>query len=151
MIIDKIENSEIYLNMHPFMKDAFNFLEQCSNGEIKEGRHAIKGDEIYALVLSYDSKEKEKLQYETHDNYIDIQCMIKGNEYQMYESRDELKEISPYNSEKDITFYTYDNKGSKLHLTEGTFAIYFPNDGHMPGIPSWSKQRCTRVVVKIRC
>ena len=45
-----------------------------------------------------------------------------------------LNEVSiPYNEEKDITFYV-DKPTAYTKIYPGQFVIYFPEDGHAPGI-----------------
>ena len=95
-------------------------------------------------------KKKAEPLYETHDKYVDIQCMLEGSEYQWYAPRGELKEKIAYNTEKDSSFYEFSGSGSRLHLTEGSFAVYFPQDGHLPGMADGSCGKCRRIVVKLK-
>ena len=36
-------------------------------------------------------------------------------------------------------------------LAEGCFAIYAPQDGHLPGMKLDGVEKCRRVVVKVKC
>ena len=54
--------------------------------------------------------------------------------------------MSPYNAEKDITFFeglaeTY------ITVKPGMFAIFFPQDGHAPGI---TPEGVKKVIVKVK-
>ena len=151
MILGEMRSNACYVAVHPKFQQAFEFMEKCFAEGIEVGRHEIDGDDLYALVMQYTSKEKENPRFETHDNYIDIQCMLKGSECQWYLPRKELQELGPYNPEKDITFYSFKGEGSKLILNPGDYAIYFPQDGHLPGMMAAPNEECTRIVVKIKC
>ncbi len=151
MILGEMKSNDSYVNVHPKFTLAFDFLEKCFAEGVEVGRHEIDGDNVYALVMEYTSKEKENPRFETHDNYIDIQCMLHGSECQWYLPRKCLQELGPYNPEKDITFYGFTGKGSKLVLEPGDYAIYFPQDGHLPGMVAEPNVNCTRIVVKIKC
>ena len=58
--------------------------------------------------------------------------------------------LESQDSEKDISFYEFSGSGSRLHLTEGSFAVYFPQDGHLPGMADGSCGKCRRIVVKLK-
>lgn len=56
--------------------------------------------------------------------------------------------ITPYNEENDITFYKGEKSFTKV--SEGMFAIFFPNDVHMPGASVDKPQNVRKVVVKVK-
>jgi len=151
MIISHISSKEMYQSVHPKMKRAFDFLEKYFDAPMEPGRYDIDGENLYAIIFRYVPQKKENLHYETHNQYIDIQCMAKGSEYQWYMPRKDLAGDMTYNPEKDITFYPFEEKGSRLRMGAGDFAIYFPADGHLPAMTDGTKDECVRIVVKIKC
>ena len=150
MILGTMQTSSRCRTVHPGFPQAFDFLEKCFAEGVEAGRYEIDGDNVYALVMQYTPAEKETPRFETHDRYIDIQCMLKGSEYQWYLPRNELRDAAQYNEEKDFTLYSFSGEGSRLVLNPGDFAVYFPEDGHLPGMMAGSED-CVRIVVKIRC
>ena len=151
MILDTISHLAEYAGLHPGIRAAAAFLEKCRLENPAPGTYEIEGRNVYALILDYEPKEKEMLSYESHDRYLDIQCMLLGSEYQWYAPRETLQETVPYNSEKDITRYGFSSQGTRLLLGEGSFAIYSPQDGHLPGVRMDGVAKCRRVVVKVKC
>lgn len=151
MIADRIENSARYYGLHPRMEQAFAFIEKCLKEPVAAGRHEIAGDELYAKVFRYPSQEKETLRFETHDRYIDIQCMVSGSETHVYLPRNEMAGPVDCNEKADIAFYAFAGEGSRLQMKEGMFAVYFPEDAHLPGMYDGSQGECVRIVVKIKC
>ncbi|RKX72847.1 MAG: DUF386 domain-containing protein, partial [Spirochaetes bacterium] len=67
-----------------------------------------------------------------HDKYIDVQVVIKGNESIGYALRSELAAVGDFNEESDIGFFG--GSGDPIYLKEGDFAVFFPGDGHAPGL-----------------
>jgi len=151
MVMDQLSHADAYYGLHELMEEAFAFLRDFCKKRMADGRYELRGDELYAIVSSYRPAPKETPRYESHDRYIDIQCIIAGSEYQWYVPREQLTVSAPYQKEKDITFYQYDGTGNRLHLTEGSFAIYFPQDAHLPAMEDGCAEECTRIVVKIKC
>ena len=56
------------------------------------------------------------------------------------------EESAPYNEEKDIAFYI-DQPTAYTRIYPGQFAIYFPEDGHAPGI---GQGNIRKVIVKVQ-
>ena len=150
MVVDKLANSHKY----PFGKaweSAFEFLNSIS-AETKDGRYEIQGDDIYALVMSYETLTKDKAMLESHKKYIDIQSTLRGVEAYECHSRDSLIVKNPYDTQKDIEFYETNAKAhSLLEIKVGDFAMFFPHDAHMPCLRVDGKaEQIKKVVVKIK-
>lgn len=151
MILAELHSAHLYAAVHPAFPRALEFLKHCFTHGAACGRHEIDGDDLYALVMEYTPAEKEAPRFETHNRYIDIQCMLRGSECQWYLPRKDLQDAGAYNPEKDVTFYSFSGVGSRLVLNPGDLAVYFPEDGHLPGMMADTKDYCVRIVVKIKC
>ncbi len=151
MILDRLENSDAYKALHPLLGEAFAFLKGLDPKSLQPGRIILKDDNLFAIVAAYTPQEKENPRYESHEQYLDVQYMLHGSEYQWYAHRSQLTQIVPYQQEKDVTFYSFTENGTCLKLQEGDFALYFPQDGHLPSMPDAVAKECIRVVVKIKC
>ena len=120
MVIDTLAQLESYAALDARFGETAKFIEKCRTENLPAGRYELDGDRLYAMVMDYVPEEKAEPLYETHDKYVDIQCMLEGSEYQWYAPRGELKEKIAYNTEKDISFYINSPGGS---VTAG-MAIY---------------------------
>ena len=149
MILGEMSHKERYFNIHPKMKCAFDFLDNCFTEGIKPGKYQIDGKSIYAVAFLDNSGQKENLYYETHDKYIDVQCIISGCQTHWYLSREALQKDGGYDSKEDITLYLPQETECSLTLRRGEFAIYFPEDGHLPAVCVAEESPCIRVVIKI--
>lgn len=151
MIVDTLENAEKYYEMHPHLETAFQFIKDFIVNDRGDGRFDILGDEIYAIVSSYQTKPSVEMNWEIHKKYIDIQYILKGEEIHFYTNGDNLTSKFSYNVEKDIEFCSYEGNSTSVYLDTGFFAIYFPQDGHSPGHLIETPAYGRRVVVKVRC
>lgn len=150
MVVDKLANWQKY----PFgeaWKSAFEFLNSIS-AETKDARYDIDGDNIYAIVMSYETLLRSEAMLEAHKKYVDIQVTLKGVEAYECHSRDSLIVKNPYDTQKDIEFYETNAKAhSLLEIKVGDFAMFFPHDAHMPCLSVDGKaEQIKKVVVKIK-
>lgn len=147
MIIDSIDNVKHYRSLSERLKKGLEFLEEIDFETIEPGRYNVEGDEIFALVQEYETKLPENARPEAHERYIDIQYIVKGDEYMGYAPLDEQDITVAYNAEKDIVFF--DAELNMIKMSEGMFGIFFPNDIHAPAIMVESPKPVKKVVVKV--
>lgn len=148
MIIDSLNNSEKIEVLNPHFKKVFDYIKSHDLKNAPLGRIDIDGENSWIMVSEVQGKEKSAAALESHDRYIDIQLPLIGEETFGWQARGLLKNERDggYNAEKDITFYT---DPAKLYFTmsEGEFAVFFPEDGHAPCI---GKGTIKKVVVKVK-
>ncbi|MBU3915473.1 YhcH/YjgK/YiaL family protein [bacterium] len=150
MIIDKLENWEHY-HFGSGWKLAIEFLKSLTP-DSDEKKYEIQGDEIFAQVMSYETRAPETAMLETHRKYVDIQIVLSGSERFECFSRDELTVEKAYDESKDAEFYKRVCPGpTRVDLFPGTFIMLFPQDAHMPSLMIGKEpERIKKVVVKIK-
>jgi len=149
MIYDKIDNLEIYAGISEDIRLGLKWL-RVVNPDIEKGVYELS-PRVKAIVSEYTTKEVNENGYEAHRDYIDIQYLLRGNEIICSSPLDYLKEIKAYNSEIDASFYVESGeKTQELLLGNGFFAIFFPQDGHMPCISVQEPNGVKKVVVKVK-
>ena len=148
MIIDKIENSNIYFGISERMKVALNYIQKTDFSSVESGRHEIDGDRIFALVDEYETKNADENFLEAHQNYIDVQFMVEGKERVGFTTLKTQNAIKSYNSEQD--FALFKENYSTILLSKGMFAIFFPDDLHMPGLKIEKSAKVKKVIVKVK-
>ena len=124
MIFDSINNSGIYYGLGEKFERALSFLKDTNFSEVESGRMDIDGDNIFALVQEYKTKDPDDGKWESHRKYIDIHYIISGSEDFGFVNFEYLEVLEPYNEENDVAFYEGD--GDFLQLHEGEFVILFP-------------------------
>lgn len=80
MIIDNIENACLYAGVSKPIKKALSYILNTDFTNIKLGKHQINGDNMYALVNEYETKDATKVFLEGYRNYIDVHNIIDGTE-----------------------------------------------------------------------
>lgn len=148
MIIDSLNNCAKIEVLNPHFKKVFDYIKSHDLKNTPVGRIDIDGDNSWIMVSEVQGKEKTVAALESHNQYIDIQLPLIGEETFGWQARDLLKNERDggYCAEKDITFYT---DAAKLYFTmsAGEFAIFFPEDGHAPCIGNGVIKK---VVVKVK-
>ena len=132
MIIDKIENAHICKTTGERISKSFEYIETTDLKTLPAGKYPIDGDNIFALVSEYKTKPESEGKLEAHRKYLDVQYLISGEELMGYTPLGGQKILDSYKEENDIVFFTGDKSFTKV--SEGMFAIFFPEDVHMPGI-----------------
>ena len=148
MIFDSIENRELYSGLGEKFKTAFDFLKSTDFTLLEDGKIELDGENIFAIVQTYKTKNTEDAKWESHRKYVDIQYMISGAENMGFVLNDYLEITDEYNSEDDIEFLK--GLGDFVQVNEGEFTIFFPDDAHMPGIKIKENEEIRKVVVKVR-
>lgn len=129
---------------------AFSFLKNTNLSGLEIRRYDIDGDNLYASVMDYVTKNEEEVRYEAHRKYIDIQYVISGVEEMGVAPLSSLKEVTvPYDASKDVGFMTVTE--SKLYkATPDRFFIFFPDDIHRPSVKVSQNSPVKKIVVKVR-
>ena len=149
MIYDNLSNIDIYKGLSTDIYTGLLFLNQAKP-YLENGTYLLNS-RVKVIVSEYETKKVNEYGYEAHKRYIDIQCVLKGEEMVSCSPIERLKETKPYSEEIDAAFYSANIKHqpSNLILQSGYFAIFFPQDGHMPQLCGDKPQMVKKVVVKV--
>lgn len=147
MIYDSIANISTYKGLSPDLYEGLKYLQQVSS-DIAVGTYQIN-PRVKAIVSEYETKVKNEVGYEAHRKNIDIQYLLKGEERVACLPLDKLKETVPYSEERDAAFFTASIQPIEMKLGDGYFAIFFPQDGHMPQLCVGEPMMVKKVVVKV--
>ena len=149
MIADTLLQCHRYTALSPRFAAAFEFLQQLPADQ-PLGRHELDGDNCFALVQTYATKPLAEAKFESHRKYIDIQFIQAGGETLLWSPLVALTEmIEPYDAERDIAFYATPPQVTPINLRAGAFTIFFPEDGHAPGLEYSGPTEVRKVVIKI--
>ena len=146
MILDTLENYQLYNAINERIAKGFDFLRTTDLDSLPSGKHDIEGDTIFALVQEYQTKPLEDCKLESHKKYIDIQYVIRGEEMMGITTQNNQK-IIEVNEEKDYTFY--EGTTSLVRVSKGMFTIFFPDDLHQPCVQTKTISEVKKVVIKV--
>jgi YhcH/YjgK/YiaL family protein len=147
MVYDKIDNIETYKGLSKDIYPGLMFLKQATP-DLANGVHVIN-PRVKAIVSEYETRTVNENGYEAHRKYIDIQYLLKGAEKNCCLPIERLKETKPYKEDIDVAFYNAEIPTQELILGDGYFAIYWPQDGHMPCLSIDGYERVKKVVIKV--
>ena len=149
MIYDKIDNMELYAGISEDLSLGLEYLKNVSP-DVELGVHELS-PRVKAIVSEYTTKEDNENGYEAHREWIDIQYLLKGSEKICCLPLEYLKETKAYDSSKDAAFYEEVGVAAQeMLLGNGYFAVFFPKDGHRPGLCTGECKMVKKVVVKVK-
>ena len=148
MIIDTLKNASKYHSANPLFAKAFEYISQADLANAADGKSDIS-DGLKSIISNAPGKTREAslAKFECHNKNIDIQVCIKGVETIGWKPREKC--VTPngdYNAEKDVQFYN-DSPDTFFQLTDGQFAIFFPEDVHAPMI---GDSEIKKLVIKVK-
>lgn len=149
MVLDTLSRSAATRGLSPRLDTALNWLAQFDPAT-PDGRYPIAGDDVFALVQSYETVPAADKRFETHRMYADVQYIAAGTETIRYAPADGLSPVTDYDAPKDFQLFADPVTDTPLHLEPGAFAVFFPHDAHKPGCAGATPSRVKKVVVKVR-
>ena len=146
MILGTLENGSRYLGVHAGFRKAFEFLSQADPGALSTGRTEIDGDRLFALVTKEPGRTRREARLEAHARYIDLQYVISGIDMMGWKPVSRCRRpAGPFDPGKDVGFFD-DDPEAWIAVHPGSFAVYFPEDAHLPRV---SAGEIHKIVVKV--
>jgi biofilm protein TabA len=148
MIIDTLANTQKYNSLHPLFAQAFDYINQNDIVNLPDGVSEIsEGLKVIVNTGNGKTPATSLAKFECHDKNIDIQLCVKGLETIAWKPREKcVMQNGAYNSEKDVRFFS-DAPDMTFQLTDGQFAIFFPEDVHAPMI---GEGEIKKIVIKVK-
>jgi len=147
MILDTLENSDRYTSLHKSFVKAFEFLKRTNLKELPIGTYEIDSNLIYAMISIEQGRSINEAKLETHERYIDIQFIVSGTDTMGWKTKKScISSRGDYDQNSDVQFFE-DSPASFIAVKSNSFAIFFPEDAHMPLI---SDEELHKVVIKVK-
>jgi biofilm protein TabA len=131
MILAPLEQADRFAKLHPLFSRALTYLRSDSLESMPNGKHAIDGDRLFAILSAELGKGPYRARLESHRKYIDIQMTLQGIEIIGWKPAAACTVSDAYDAERDISYYA-DRPDTWLVLPANTLAIFFPEDAHAP-------------------
>ena len=140
---------------------AFGYLDELFRGDSPAAvrlRSAAAGANsrvelaggAFALEQVYLAKARTDGLFESHRKYIDVQVVFEGEEVMELAEISRLTVKQSYEVDRDCALYADFAGASVLRLSAGDAAVFFPPDGHMPGIrPGAAANLVRKTVIKV--
>jgi biofilm protein TabA len=146
MILDALANADQYAALNPLFAHAFGFLRSTNLGALMPGKHAVQGEQIFAIVEACAGRTRAEAKLECHRRYIDIQLVLEGVDEMGWKPLADCRApATDYDAARDIRFFD-DEPSSWIATPPGSFCVFFPDDAHAPLV---STGMIRKVVIKI--
>ena len=109
MIFDHLSNLHKYKDIIPHLEEVLDFLNNNDIFKLKNDKYIIN-DNVFIMRQSYIGKDESGVYPEKHNNYLDIQAVLKGYEVAYYDLYNDNLEIFEY---KDVV-EVYNNETEEL-------------------------------------
>lgn len=147
MIYDDIKNIGKYRGQSVWLDKAINFLEKTDLKSLPIGRTEIAGDKVFLNVMEAEAKKEEKIKFEVHKKYMDIQIDIEGKESIGIGFEIE-RVIETYREEIDLEIVDC-IESVRCNLGKERFIICMPEEPHKPGIATGENIYLKKCVFKV--
>lgn len=149
MLAGHIDHPDTYKQLltHPVWGTVVSWLTTEAASK-EDGEYEISGRDIYASVSTVETLPRDKGIFEAHKEYIDVHYCVEGDERIEWLPVRKLGVPTEENTEKDYALFSAPKEATSIHVSPGTFTVFFPEDAHMPKLKASSDQ-IRKVVVKV--
>lgn len=153
MIFGNINANENISSYPVAIQKAINYLKENDLVAKAPGRYELDGDNMILQVLDVQTTERCNLRPEVHRTYIDVQFLAKGKELiGIYPDRGDNEIDEDLLETRDLIFYKNNENARETHLEmeEGSYAIFYPHDVHVPAIMKDEAMTIRKIVIKVK-
>ena len=151
MIQSTISGLRRYLPIQQRLTQAVPALEMISSQPFEPGRHAVDGDNIFINAVEYETKPVESAVMEAHRAYIDVMLMLEGEErIACCDLSAAGKIIQPYDAASDACLAELPDRVSFAFMRPGDVVVFFPEDGHAPGLDTDARHKVRKLIAKVK-
>ena len=150
MIHDLQKNWSVYFHS-PVWKEIERFLKSLSP-DFQEGEYQISHSGIFGRIASSQTRPKSGAKPEAHNQFIDVQIVLEGEEIILCQPRELCQSSDAYLRERDVEFFFQDSEipGAELRLVPGAFAVFYPQDAHTPLLMTGNQPATVKkIVIKV--
>ena len=150
MIFGYINDKQLNLTAPKGIQLALDFLNKTDLQALTLGHHDIDGDKLFANVMAFETGDASSKQAEVHQQYIDVQCLISGEEKIEFSLKNDNNPVATeYDSVNDFYLVSDMQQSSELILNPGMFAVFYPEQPHKPGCFVATSQPLKKIVIKV--
>lgn len=149
MIFSTIHCDE-YKNYPAAIQKAVEYLKSHDFVTMEPGVYEIQGKDMYAQVFDAETGPVAERRPESHEKYLDVQFLAKGEEALGFTPYDQSYEVAERIEERDLIFYAGVQNEGFIQSRPGDFCVFFPSDIHRPQVNVGEPMTVRKVVVKVK-
>lgn len=145
-----INIDQFYEHVHRFpewWQSVFEFLKSDLSS-LKPGRYSLVGDQVFAMISTYETKTKADSKWEAHRQFIDLQLVLDGSEMMGLLPLNKAVKPEEYDEAKDLQFFE-EQPGEYFQAAPNYFFVFFPEDVHRPGLQVEGATSVKKLVIKL--
>jgi biofilm protein TabA len=129
---------------------ALQHLRETNYIQFEPGKYPIDGERMFAIVQDPITQSWEHGFPEFHERHIDVQCLLSGQEALGFlPANINLVPKDNFLAERDIAFVSPQENETRIVLTPGMYAVFFPGELHRPCRAVDQAMQIKKVVIKI--
>jgi len=144
VIYDHLSNLPSYFSLHPALRTVAKYLAAMDASTFVPGTTELDGG-VRCIASEYATAAARDCVLECHRRFIDVHVSINGVERIGVRARALCEIAGEYDEEKDYQLLKGDV--SPLEMIPGTFAVFFSDDAHMPGLSLCNSGEAIRKLV----
>ncbi len=148
MLVASLKLAKKYDYLEEKFTKAYDWLANNDATKLENGRYDIC-EGVFALVQRYETTDFDKIRFEAHNDYFDIQFMAEGEEAFGYALREECEKDEDM-PEADCYFFKTPKFYTQVNIKKGDIVVVPPEEAHQPRIAyNGIKKDVVKVVVKV--
>ena len=129
---------------------ALQHLRDTDYNKIAPGKYPIDGERMFAIVQDAITQSWDSGLPEFHARHIDVQYLLSGEEALGFlPGNPSLVPCDDFLKERDIAFVPAQLNETRIVLTPGMYAVFFPGELHRPCRAVNQSMPIKKVVIKI--
>lgn len=132
------------------IETALQHLRETDYSKIAPGKYPIDADRMFAIVQDPVTQDWATGKPEFHARHIDVQYLLAGEEVLGFlPANQSLTPTENFLEERDIAFVEPQANETRIVLTPGMYAVFFPGELHRPCRALDIPMQIKKVVIKI--
>ncbi len=151
MISDVLNNFSRYPTV-PGYPEIMSFLASHDVFSLPDGDYPVAEGLVTSRVFSYQTRPPLELDFEIHREHLDVQVILAGAECMMMANPEQLIETkTPFiPMSGDWHFFTAKGFLTRLAITRGSFAVFYPYEPHKPNCMVEAPAEVRKIVFKVK-
>ncbi|MDX1304386.1 YhcH/YjgK/YiaL family protein [Photobacterium sp.] len=149
MFSGNLNQLSLISSLSPKLIEIISRVKNRLESNVHNGTYPLDGNNVFFFVVNDRTEHLEKRRSEIHQQYIDVQIVLEGEEMFGYS-------LHPFNeieddllTEKDVAFSEAVVDEKYITLTKNDFVIFYPGQPHRPLIAVKQPGPVRKAVIKI--